>query len=403
MSWIFFALSVVALVLVANAHRPARTWYLIVPSFFSAWLTNEIAPWWIAVEIGAGVLLLRAGALDAPIGCVGLAITILSGAGLVHLTVLAGRTREVFSTALADLPELIPPARVHPAHVVLPLWLRDGRLERRKNIRYAPEFHRRHRLDIWRLKSGRADAPRLGAPVLLQIHGGAWVIGDKGQQGRPIMFELARRGWVCVAPNYRLSPAATFPDHLVDVKRALAWVKEHIDEYGGDPARVVVTGGSAGGHLAAHLALTANDPEFQPGFESSDTSVLGCVPMYGIYDFTSLFDPRRVKDQRIAEYLARLVMETAIADDPARYAAASPITRVHAAAPPFLVVHGTNDNLADVGQARAFVPALRAVSAEPVYYAELPAATHAFDVFHSIRTEHAVNGAVRFCEWAVNR
>ena len=75
------------------------------------------------------------------------------------------------------------------------------------------------------------------------------------------------RGWVCVAINYRLSPKATWPDHLLDCKRALAWVREHIAEYGGDPDYVVVTGGSAGGHLTALMGLTANDPQFQPGFE----------------------------------------------------------------------------------------------------------------------------------------
>ena len=77
------------------------------------------------------------------------------------------------------------------------------------------------------------------------------MIGDKNAAGPPADDHLAARGWVCVATNYRLSPSATFPDHLIDVKRALAWVREHIAEYGGDPDFVVVTGGSAGGHLSA--------------------------------------------------------------------------------------------------------------------------------------------------------
>ena len=74
------------------------------------------------------------------------------------------------------------------------------------------------------------------------------------------MYHLAARGWVCVAINYRLSPQATWPDHLVDCKRALAWIREHIAEYGGDPDYVVVTGGSAGGHLTAMMGLTAERP-----------------------------------------------------------------------------------------------------------------------------------------------
>ena len=87
------------------------------------------------------------------------------------------------------------------------------------------------------------------APVLLQIHGGGWTIGDKRQQALPLMMHLSRRGWICVAANYRLSPRATFPEHLIDVKQALRWVRENIAEYGGDPGFVAITGGSAGGHL----------------------------------------------------------------------------------------------------------------------------------------------------------
>ena len=113
------------------------------------------------------------------------------------------------------------------------------------------------------------------------------MIGDKREQGLPLMFELARRGWVCVTINYRLSPKATWPDHIVDVKRAVGWVRQHISEYGGDPGFIAVTGGSAGGHLSSLLALTAGDPAFQPGFEDVDCSVDACVPMYGVYDMTA--------------------------------------------------------------------------------------------------------------------
>ena len=92
--------------------------------------------------------------------------------------------------------------------------------------------------------------------MLVQIHGGGWLWGRKEGQAEPLMGHLAERGWVCVAPNYRLSPRATWPDHIVDVKRALAWVKSNIAEYGGDPGFLVVTGGSAGGHLASLAGLT---------------------------------------------------------------------------------------------------------------------------------------------------
>ena len=108
--------------------------------------------------------------------------------------------------------------------------------------------------------STRRAAAARSAPVLLQIHGGGWTIGNKRQQALPLMMHLSRRGWVCVAANYRLSPRATFPDHLIDVKQALRWIRENIAEYGGDPGFVAITGGSAGGHLSALAALTGESP-----------------------------------------------------------------------------------------------------------------------------------------------
>ncbi len=85
--------------------------------------------------------------------------------------------------------------------------------------------------------------------MLLQVPGGAWASGNKRGQAHPLMSHLAELGWVCVSINYRLSPRHTWPDHIVDVKRAIAWVKDNIADYGGDPDFIAVTGGSAGGHL----------------------------------------------------------------------------------------------------------------------------------------------------------
>ena len=101
------------------------------------------------------------------------------------------------------------------------------------------------------------------------------------------MNQMAAKGWVCVAINYRLAPRDPWPAHIVDVKRAIAWVKDNIADYGGDPDYLAITGGSAGGHLAALAALTPGDPAFQPGFEDADTSVRAAVPFYGCLLYTS--------------------------------------------------------------------------------------------------------------------
>jgi acetyl esterase/lipase len=223
-------------------------------------------------------------------------------------------------------------------------------------------------------------------------------MGDKRQQGIPMMHELVRRGWVCVAINYRLSPRATWPEHIVDCKRAIGWVRGHIADYGGDPGFIAVSGGSAGGHLSSLLALTAGDPAWQPGFEELDTSVDACVPFYGVYDMTGQPDLAGAYGPGLMELLERRVMKTTFRDNPALFEQASPDHRVTPGAPPMFVLHGANDTLVPVAVARHFVARLRGISAAPVAYAELPRAQHAFDVLASIRCRHTTMGVVRFLE-----
>jgi len=258
-----------------------------------------------------------------------------------------------------------------------------------RDLPYVEGGGPRQRLDVYAPSAGARNAP-----VLLQIHGGGWTIGKKEQQALPLMYHLASKGWVCVAANYRLSPKATFPDHIIDTKLALKWILEHIGDFGGDARFVAVTGGSAGGHLASLLALTPNDPEYQPGFESVDTRVQAAVPFYGVYDFTDRqgLDRKRV----FIRFAERLVLKKKFDDDRDAFERASPMSRVRPDAPPFLVIHGTHDSLVPVRDARHFVELLRAASQAPVCYVELPYAQHAFEVFHSLRTRNIVRGVDRF-------
>jgi acetyl esterase/lipase len=257
------------------------------------------------------------------------------------------------------------------------------------DISYGAYGSRNH-LDIWR----RPDVDRDGrAPVLLQVPGGAWMAGSKRQQAYPLMSHLAELGWVCVAINYRLSPRSTWPDQIVDVKRALAWTKERIAEYGGDPNWIAITGGSAGGHLSALAALTMNDPQFQPGFEDADTSVRAAVPFYGVYDFTQTDNSVH---PLMAPMLAKHVFKVSRTEIAEPFRIASPIAHISADAPPFFVLHGRNDSLVPVQQARVFTGRLREVSRQPVVYAEMPFAQHAFDIFGSARAAHAAVAVEQF-------
>jgi acetyl esterase/lipase len=277
--------------------------------------------------------------------------------------------------------------------LLLPFSRHDPRVRVDKNIRYA-DSGRRGLLDVYR-PAGREV---VGAPVLLQVHGGGWTLGSKDEQGIPLMQRMADRGWVCVAVNYRLAPRDPFPAQIIDVKRAIVWVKEHIEEYGGDPSYVVVTGGSAGGHLVALAALTPNDPEYQPGFEGADTCVQAAVPFYGVYDLagsTGLKNALLMRDH----YLAPRIIQQTWPEHREVFEHASPILRITPDAPDFFVLHGARDSLVDVEQARRFVAELRDTSKASVAYAEFPGTQHAFDVFPSIRSEHVVRAVERYLVW----
>jgi acetyl esterase/lipase len=388
------------------ALRPLRRPQLLMAlTFFSSWLTTELAAWMIAWQVVATVVFVAFGALGSWVGWLALGVTLASWVGLASLVGGARRTSRTFAAALDEGlgagwgDDLDPTWKPVPRpfewrRVVLPFAFRRRGVSRVRSLQYvADDRARRHRLDIY-----RHDDAGPGAPVLLQIHGGAWVIGNKDQQGLPLMYHLAARGWVCVSINYRLSPRATWPAQILDCKRALAWVRAHIAEYGGDPDYVVVTGGSAGGHLSALMGLTANDPEWQPGFEDVDTSVRAMVPFYGVYDWTNRHGYRGRRDG-LRRLLERSVVKRRYADAPEVFEQASPLSHISADAPPALIVHGDRDTLAPVREARGFVRQLRAASQQPVVYAELHGATHAFEIFQSIRTLHTVAAVDLFLTW----
>ncbi len=248
----------------------------------------------------------------------------MSWAGLVVIAMVSRRSGGVFENALTDGLGLGPsdPRTAKWSQAVFPFLLHDRRVERTKNLEYGPARQAQPARHLPATRRPPAAAPRRRSSS--RSTAARWVIGDKSQQGLPLMLQLAAEGWVCVAINYRLSPKATWPEHLIDCKRALAWVREHIAEYGGDPDLICVTGGSAGGHLAAMVGLTANEARYQPEFEAADTSVAACIPFYGVYDFVSMFAGDRAKD-RAARLLARWVMKATPEEDPAAFADASPV------------------------------------------------------------------------------
>jgi acetyl esterase/lipase len=193
------------------------------------------------------------------------------------------------------------------------------------------------------------------------------------------------------------------PDHIVDVKRAIAWTRAHAAEHGGDPRFIAITGGSAGGHLVALAGLSANEASLQPGFEQADTSVQVVVPYYGKFDVLGEARP----DPTMEEFMGRSIFPGPRAEHEALWRAMQPTTHLQRlgkdAAPPFFVLHGTNDVLIPLDEARWFAQRLRQDYAGESVYVELPHANHGFDVFNSLRADLTVEMMQRYLELQYTR
>jgi acetyl esterase/lipase len=273
----------------------------------------------------------------------------------------AGWRSDIGPEMTARLRRSLPFARI----LFGPFIVRRRDVERVANISYG-DAGPSNLLDVYRHRSHPS-----GGPTLIHLHAGAFVGGTKNSEARPLIYRLASQGWLCISANYRLSPAATFPDHLVDVKKVIAWVREHGQDYGADLEAVFVAGSSAGAHLAAMAALTPDYPDFQPGFEDVDTSVTAAIGLYGYYGPLDTNEPPP----------------------------SSPAAYVGPGTPPFFIAHGDHDTKVPVEDVRLFVEKLRSTSSSPVVYAELPGAQHSFDLFHSLRFEAVVDAVEAFAAW----
>src|SRR5690625_1905661 len=362
---LWFAVSIFSVFNTIHAFRPSRNALLFVPSFFATWMLLELAGHHIAfLLIGASVLVyIREGL--TPFGLLTLAPNLITIVLLSLHVRNPQQANKLLQDALhgdvvdKDWPE------VPASQLFCPFRPRRKGVQRTRNVEFARVAGKTLHLDVYQ----PSTTPGARRPSIVQIHGGAWVLGDKREQGLPLLYHLAANGWVGVNVNYRLSPGATFPDHLIDIKKAIAWIREHADEYHIDPNFIAVTGGSAGGHLTALTALTANDPALQPGFEEADTSVQAAVPFYGIYDFTDKL--RLLGYGSWSKCLDPVVMKAFLYDHPEKFHAASPLSLLQADAPPMLIVHGVNAVLPPAEYGRLCARELAAVSKQHVFYEEI--------------------------------
>jgi acetyl esterase/lipase len=350
-------------------HRPRRSSPFRPSYVFGLWLNWPLVSFLLLAASTA--LAIDQSGIDSPGLWVGLGLAIVASAALAILRRLAQTTGPALERALdeglgADWrdsvdSELADRLRRRPSLariLVAPVSSRRRGVERIANIRYGPA-RRANLLDLYRDRSDRS-----GRPILVYLHP---LFGSKRLGARHLLHRLAGQGWVCLSANYRRASGDGFSDPLIDVKKVIAWAREHGPEFGADPTVIFLAGSSLGGHLASLAAFTPGDPVLQPGFEDTDTSVAGVVSLYAYYGAVARGGP---PTSRLAQASTN--------------------------APPCFVAHGDRDTLVPVEDPRGFVEQLRATSSNPVVYAELPGAQHGFDLFRSRRFDTVVDAIEAF-------
>lgn len=227
------------------------------------------------------------------------------------------------------------------------------------NIRY--DQHPQTVLDIL-----QSPAPALkNRPGIIVIHGGGWVEGDKEGMLERFCVPFVRHDFVVANVEYRLASAATAPAAVNDVLKAALWFRDHADRYKVDPNQIIVTGESAGGHLALMVAMAPASAGFGPTIKIS-----GVINFYGISDL-----PDQLDGPNKQPYAAAW-----IPDQPDRMELArrlSPITYVRKGLPPILSIHGDADSVVPCSQSERLTKSLKAAG-DDAELITIPGGKHGF-------------------------
>ncbi len=196
-------------------------------------------------------------------------------------------------------------------------------------------------------------------PAVLCIHGGGFRAGDR-QSYDGMCKKLAEHGYVAATVTYRLAPKFPFPAAVLDVKSAVRWLRANADKYKIDPKRIGVMGGSAGGHLAQYLGVTAGVAQFDKGENLDQSSAVQCVVnFFGPSDFTKSYG----KSVDAAQVLP-LFLGGDLEHARHEHIVASPLYWVTPQAAPTLCIHGTEDMYVAHEQAEWLIERLKAAEVE---------------------------------------
>ncbi|MEV0901505.1 alpha/beta hydrolase [Actinoplanes sp. NPDC049802] len=223
-------------------------------------------------------------------------------------------------------------------------------------------------------------------PLVIWVHGGAWRFGTNkhdGPQLAPARIgdRIVAAGYALARVTYRLSAEATFPAQLYDVKAAVRWLRGNATDLGLDQSRFAVWGESAGGHLAALVALTGDDPTVGDGSPGGvSDAVRAGVLWYAPSDLLTMAaqnHPRGLQDHDGPDSPESRLVGGPVQEMPKESAAASPVSYVSPDAPPLLLAHGDQDRVVPVGQSRELHERLTAVGA-PAELRIVAGADHCF-------------------------
>jgi acetyl esterase/lipase len=255
-----------------------------------------------------------------------------------------------------------------------------------------PDTDRQLLCDIWRPANGHVSGL-----ALVFVHGGAWYFMDKDMGTRAFFRHLVAQGHTVMDVGYRLCPEVDIYGMIGDVKHAIAWMKANASRYGINPEKIVLAGGSAGGHLAQLAGYTPGHPQLTPvDLKDADQSVCGVMSYYGFTDLLALYEYTNVQTMEGRppvqtgtnlgpwgglRYMGRLdvLLGGWPKDAPDMYQLASPITHVHPGCPPTLLIQGEQDIWCPVDATRAHHKRL-VEAGVPAINLVFPWTNHAFDL-----------------------
>lgn len=206
-------------------------------------------------------------------------------------------------------------------------------------------------------------------PVILMIHGGGFVSGDKNSKNKQII-KFAQRGYVAASAMYRFAPEYKFPAQIEDIQLAVRYLKANSVRYGIDPEKIILSGSSAGSYLAMMVGVTGNSDVFSKHglYQEFDSRVRAVAAQSApIADFT-------LDKYRKTKTVERL-LNTTSQNNIEALKAMSPVTYLDAEDPPFFLSHGDSDPVVSVDMSREFVQALEKINHKYEYH-EIRGGTH---------------------------